>query len=1080
MHRTLGRSHRPSRCRFIPLDEFILPFLAPTVFSRLPHTLQRLPSSTSSAPSSSVKLRRIAERTSSTKSENAESPNNASLKISFTVSRRPIEPTPERWDARRIRRIPVDEKTERVPLLRRIRGELRNADGTVTEQAPAPSDDSLKYEQYTSPWRATVSSPNQPGRVLPRLGSDEGEASYNPAKEPWPSDLEEDPRSYESLADPLSKDLLSSIDDPAGFQQLRVKTSDTTAEQIPEEPDIKERNRVVAASSGRADPPNFPVNSSSDYHAPLEPAISTSLENTKGVWEPLLTSEENEERIAEVLELSSPEGDTVPAKPSTSIEEVSSNPDFQPLDPSLEDPDNSSNSQSLTEYWEKYYSFATDEIPNLARQIKRQSLTTQLSQTQLSQSTFLLTSRSTSRMVEYLFSDGQSIEALSTMWGKLGISQRRSQWSEVALFVMVYRPLQTATFLNATYIEPLPPKIAVANALDDFSRLHKMLLALDVPTDITEKMADEFSAVVRRIVLTRRFGTPVLHTRTLSRMVLHMRWDYTFLLLQKMLAWPMPMDADLLCAFLRAAAKRENLPTALLIWKQILRSDIDVTGRTFLRACEDLFNAFGKDANHVHLVPELVSEMVKSKIKPNNIISNIMIAAELRYGSIDRAKKLRNLAESHGFDSDPITFSILLNDAKRRRDYDAVNILVRQIVEREFQSDPYIMTDLLHHEYLTAVDDEAPDIYARTLQYFQQVFSAASLRDLGLPGTAEAQDDDTKLPSPSIPALGVILNAYVEQESVTPAMAIQLYFRLKRLASEGHPIFAPMAATSVVSSHTFLEKFGAKRATLPLSIAVLSHMLPEHSHKVLASYGAEHILGRDEVTSLDQGPRHTVFSPPSTQTFSILLDSFCRHNFMGAAETVLWLMSTRNAPPSQVTWNILIRGHADRGNAKAVVHSMRRMERAGFKGDGATIIALKRHRNRKQLVEELERVEQAVEAERNDPEPEGDIEPVQSAPDFGALDREIVESYALDAGTSFTVPEIGSDDHPVLLESALIGILRSFKGPQREITPADDPAFYDDLDRSQGPEREPEQEDQESHQSLPLQDGDRSALAVPA
>jgi len=88
------------------------------------------------------------------------------------------------------------------------------------------------------------------------------------------------------------------------------------------------------------------------------------------------------------------------------------------------------------------------------------------------------------------------------------------------------------------------------------------------------------------------------------------------------------------------------------------------------------------------------------------------------------------------------------------------------------------------------------------------------------------------------------------------------------------------------------------------------------------------------------------------------LFAFIKNGQSSAAEKVLALMEARGQKPNIVTWISLLSGYAHWQNFPGIIHTMERMDRAGFGNDEWTTKALARVVDRDSLLRNLEEITQ--------------------------------------------------------------------------------------------------------------------------
>ena len=324
---------------------------------------------------------------------------------------------------------------------------------------------------------------------------------------------------------------------------------------------------------------------------------------------------------------------------------------------------------------------------------------------------------------------------------------------------------------------------------------------------------------------------------------------------------------------------------------------------------------------------------------------------------------------------DVYTYSILLNDAKKRDDSAAMEqILADAGEEGDLSQCAYIVADFLHAIYLSEQKREDGAPFTSMLSTYQLYFEVQPLQDLGLLQKRYQQRSTPSLMPPPPPVLGMMIVAFLAQHQGEFNFAA-LFIRYRDHVKRGHPIISSLAATDH-TANAYLMALARNLHTLHLCPSVVEYMVEtskERSTRRLSDYVTKH-------------------AAPTVQTWSILLAAFLRHGQRLAALKVLDMMRAKGFPPNLVTWNTLISGHAALQDVGGALSALRGLKEAGFEMDESTLVGLGRIRDRRRLVqglrasEELENIEErAASSSPDDGDEQAMLESEQSRAEEAVL-----------------------------------------------------------------------------------------------
>ncbi|KAI9875926.1 MAG: hypothetical protein M1830_007732 [Pleopsidium flavum] len=343
---------------------------------------------------------------------------------------------------------------------------------------------------------------------------------------------------------------------------------------------------------------------------------------------------------------------------------------------------------------------------------------------------------------------------------------------------------------------------------------------------------------------------------------------------------------------------------------------------------------------------ENADQVVKKNIRWKRIKYNIEILEACKADDTDLGWRIYETIRDTKVGPDGYTYSILLNDAKRRGDdYATERIISDARDDGTLRRSSYIVADLLHVIYKNQRKQEDGAVFTAMLSTYQKFFEVQPLKDLGLLPDQFYQPPSTSLMQPSPPPLGMMIIAFLVQFEGLPALP-RLFSRYRTLIEQAHPVILPLAASDY-TSNAYLMALGKRLGTLPLCTSVVEHMLRSSQSSVTDPPGNDLVQ----------------LAAPTVQTWSILLAAFLRHKQKLAALKVLGMMRKRDLKPNRVTWNTLISGCADMQDANGAVSALRSMENEGFEADQHTMEGIGRIQDRRKLLEALEEADRKEEIE---------------------------------------------------------------------------------------------------------------------
>jgi pentatricopeptide repeat protein len=335
---------------------------------------------------------------------------------------------------------------------------------------------------------------------------------------------------------------------------------------------------------------------------------------------------------------------------------------------------------------------------------------------------------------------------------------------------------------------------------------------------------------------------------------------------------------------------------------------------------------------------------------PRDIKScNINILEACQAGDPATAWRIYDSMRAWMLKPDVYTYSILLNDAKKRDDVAAMEQMLSEAGEEGLLSQsPFMAADHLHAIYLwERKREDGGTPFTTMLSTYRMSFHVQPLKDLGLLPEHYHQPPLPNLMQPPPPPLGMMIIAFLA-EFDGRLTCEALFNRYCDHINHGHPTISLLAATDY-AANAYLMGLGRQLRTLHLCTSVIQYMLRPSKMPAAAAHRGDVVM----------------HATPTVQTWSILLAAFLRHGQRLAANKVLSMMRSKGLKPNLVTWNTLISGHAKLQDVDGALSALRGLKEDGFEMDDYTLKGLGRIRDRRRLVEALQESDELEEIEES-------------------------------------------------------------------------------------------------------------------
>ncbi|KAK2040225.1 pentatricopeptide repeat domain-containing protein [Colletotrichum somersetense] len=374
---------------------------------------------------------------------------------------------------------------------------------------------------------------------------------------------------------------------------------------------------------------------------------------------------------------------------------------------------------------------------------------------------------------------------------------------------------------------------------------------------------------------------------------------------------------------------------------------------------------------------------------PNMVNYTALIRSLCLTGQNGKAWEVFHVMQRHNIQPDSIIWSTLLDGAKRALSASTIEMVVAGAAEHNAIDVPFLndlLYSLFHFSKAETKENKKAGpgsipAFGPMLHFYSKIFHIAPLQALIPVDLSRYLDASRGLEMPPdwqlarqlFPALDAAMSAVPHKLSPTgftlsimflayvkslsqPINLISLYAYFRQLISNGNPV----ATNFVLEKGTFVydviikalcEFPGMLRAALDIIGDMLKHTLEERSKSISAS--EESAASAAAVVPLSPSPP-PLHPAPSVFTWSILLHGFLSHKEKGSGERILAMMRQHGVEPNLVTWNTLVSGYAKSQDVNKTVHSLQRLEAAGYEADDYTLRAFSNLVNREAALRKME------------------------------------------------------------------------------------------------------------------------------
>ncbi|PYI01714.1 hypothetical protein BO78DRAFT_401092 [Aspergillus sclerotiicarbonarius CBS 121057] len=366
---------------------------------------------------------------------------------------------------------------------------------------------------------------------------------------------------------------------------------------------------------------------------------------------------------------------------------------------------------------------------------------------------------------------------------------------------------------------------------------------------------------------------------------------------------------------------------------------VDAPNDSLSRHCSKLLTLdFVEDTKSGERNFRILPTLLRMGIRPDRDMMNVVLSNALETGDPHLGLDMLRYMRAEGFELDSYSYMALLQDAIARLDQERLAQLMEELEARpEIKKSPYIASKILHAHFVFNVKNlditaNRREIFDSLLTKYHELHDITPLKDLSIvPYGSDLPANGEKTP-PSAISLYLMIATWLRcQTQVTNVERV--YHKFRELVRQGHEDVAPLAATD----HTYNEFMLAYRKQ-PHGLRPACRVMEDMLHFAHESGGES---GSPEATIT-----HT---PPTVQTWTLLLSAFVYNHQPHAAERVKEMMATHGVEYDINTWNVIISGFASRQDATGVAQSIKELEGQGLSVDAFTMKALGYLRDPEQL-----------------------------------------------------------------------------------------------------------------------------------
>jgi pentatricopeptide repeat protein len=544
--------------------------------------------------------------------------------------------------------------------------------------------------------------------------------------------------------------------------------------------------------------------------------------------------------------------------------------------------------------------------------------------------------------VNALGKGGKDIDMIRKCWEELDVDDhhRQEAWESLMIWALAHHPELAMILLEALHSSEYAFDFAVADSMVLLIHNSAFTDEGEVGYRFPGRLLDLYADILRQRPNKNFFPANRLHTflgicdAKQSERLYHLLKDYQV---------SVPTDTKL--HFLRNALKYDRVQIAVGLLDDVAQAfDGAPINDRFRRAAQAVLKHSAKVDGFGGAMKAL-KKLCAHGVMPNQFVYNDLLLHIVKFGGFEQGWRFFELMRPMGFEPTDVTYAILLNDAKKRADWEEID-RITNIPEIQFRlaRDPYLATDLLHIVYQSHVsatpENSAFNGFQPMLELYSTTFDLQPLKELGIAPLNMHQDLKKPKLKPTANTVTVMMIAAIrtmwhsETKRLHGMSVHDLYIRYKEVADAASSS-VPLV-TGATLPNAFIYTFAASKETLGTCMDVIAHMMkPLPTREALGSGSLHPGTESTDKDTIIPGLAHTpVKQGPDEQTWSILLIAFFKHGQIKAGEKVFAMMRRKGLEPSHaVTWNTIAAGYARKQDIPRVVSTIRDMQEKGHKFD---------------------------------------------------------------------------------------------------------------------------------------------------
>jgi len=522
-------------------------------------------------------------------------------------------------------------------------------------------------------------------------------------------------------------------------------------------------------------------------------------------------------------------------------------------------------------------------------------------------------------------------QAIRTTWKLQCRRSRFILWERAMIWLLRHHPDKAVRVLWCTFTPRYPNVFAVLDTLKYLSAFyfirHPKYTIVEVPTFV-----DFFLHFLRH--LPQRFVATEPFQRIVHLILTHSNKNLGLTLFSALQQKQIRLHLWTKLHFAHFFAREGLFKLATEVLEKAKTQELDITSFPFLSNCNKILRSSLLHPEGYRSSSHLVSRLMDMGVQFDRIFYNVLLANAVEAGDLQTATQIFELIERSDMGPDNNTWSIILNGCKKCHNPVVTDHIMSKASSASLNC--WAATDLIHCVSLHSARRNSENIYSTVSKVYQKYFDTSPLQELGISLESSSSETTQSLFKPPPAAIGIMLTLFLRYHG-TPRNVIEIYNRFRVRILNGSSL-----VQLTLTDYTY-NAFLYKASRWPTTLRFCTDILRDMSTAL-----PDNVLPKHPKTDEIQEP-----AAPTVRTWSILLQAFVLHDRPAAAEKVLDLMQQRGLKPNSVMWNSIVNAYARSQDARGLMDAIMRREKSGFGFDKYTRRALKRFKNREELVELL-------------------------------------------------------------------------------------------------------------------------------